>query len=45
MGVRHFCMGTDLNVLFDWLGEQGEGLRSAMAEGGRHDWKTTPVGG
>ncbi len=30
LGVRHFCMGTDLNILFDWLREQGATLRNTL---------------
>jgi 2-keto-3-deoxy-L-rhamnonate aldolase RhmA len=33
LGVRHFCMGTDLNILYDWLVEQGGGLRTAITAG------------
>jgi 4-hydroxy-2-oxoheptanedioate aldolase len=30
LGVRHFCMGTDLNILYDWLVEHGRSLRTAV---------------
>ena len=30
LGVRHFCMGTDLNILFDWFCEQGSALRDTL---------------
>jgi 4-hydroxy-2-oxoheptanedioate aldolase len=33
LGVRHFCMGSDLNILYDWLVEQGGALRTAIAAG------------
>jgi 4-hydroxy-2-oxoheptanedioate aldolase len=26
LGVKHFCMGNDVNVLFDWFREQGAGM-------------------
>lgn len=29
MGVRHFSVGTDINILFDWWSEQGSKLRQA----------------
>ena len=30
MGVRHFCIGTDIAILYSWWKEQGEGLRKAV---------------
>jgi 4-hydroxy-2-oxoheptanedioate aldolase len=30
LGVRHFCIGTDISILFQWLKENGEGLRKAI---------------
>lgn len=30
MGVRHFCIGTDINILFDWWKGQGDNLRKAV---------------
>jgi 4-hydroxy-2-oxoheptanedioate aldolase len=30
MGVRHFCIGTDIAVLFQWWKENGDGLRKAV---------------
>lgn len=30
MGVRHFCMNTDLFVLFNWFKTNGEDLRKAL---------------
>ena len=33
MGVRHFCMGSELNILYDWLVDQGGGLRTAITAG------------
>jgi len=32
MGVRHFCFGTDIMVLYQWLKENGEGLRKAISD-------------
>jgi 4-hydroxy-2-oxoheptanedioate aldolase len=31
LGVRHFCLGTDLTILFKWWQTHGEGLRQALA--------------
>ncbi len=33
MGVRHFCLGTDVRILYNWYREQGEQLRALT--GGR----------
>lgn len=33
MGVRHFCIGTDVSILYQWWKSNGEGLRKAL-EGG-----------
>lgn len=30
MGVRHFCIGTDVNILFNWWKGQGEDLKKAV---------------
>jgi 2-keto-3-deoxy-L-rhamnonate aldolase RhmA len=30
LGVRHFCIGTDIGVLFDWWKRNGEALRGAI---------------
>ncbi|MEE2658473.1 MAG: aldolase/citrate lyase family protein [Candidatus Latescibacterota bacterium] len=30
MGVRHFCIGTDVSILFNWFKENGEALRRAV---------------
>ena len=30
MGVRHFCIGTDINILHQWWKAQGEDLRKAL---------------
>jgi len=30
MGVRHFCIGTDLVVWFDWCRKNGEAMRKAL---------------
>ncbi len=32
MGVRHFCIGFDLAVLYQWSQLQGKGLREMLAE-------------
>ncbi len=31
MGVRHFCIGTEIMVLYQWMKENGEGMRRALA--------------
>jgi 4-hydroxy-2-oxoheptanedioate aldolase len=30
MGVRHFCIGTDINILFNWWRQHGDPLRKAL---------------
>lgn len=30
MGVRHFCIGTDINILHQWWKSQGDPLRKAL---------------
>jgi 4-hydroxy-2-oxoheptanedioate aldolase len=32
LGVRHFCIGTDLFILYQWFKENGEGLRKVVEE-------------
>ena len=32
MGVRHFCVGTDISILYQWWRQEGEGLRKALDE-------------
>jgi 4-hydroxy-2-oxoheptanedioate aldolase len=32
-GVRHFCMGWDVSVLFDWFKHEGGALRDALGAG------------
>jgi len=31
-GVRHFCIGTDLSILYDWWKERGARLRELLQE-------------
>ncbi len=31
MGVRHFCVGTDVNILFNWFKENGQQMRDILA--------------
>ena len=31
MGVRHFCIGTDINILYNWCRQQGDALRKALS--------------
>ena len=30
LGVRHFCIGTDVSILFNWWKEHGDNLRKAL---------------
>ncbi len=30
MGVRHFCVGTDMSILFNWFKENGQGMREVL---------------
>lgn len=30
MGVRHFCVGTDMSILFSWFKENGQGMREVL---------------
>jgi len=30
MGVKHFCMGCDVGILFDWFKGNGAKLRAMM---------------
>lgn len=30
LGVKHFCVGTDISILFDWWKKEGEALRKAV---------------
>ncbi|HZQ21628.1 MAG TPA: aldolase/citrate lyase family protein [Terriglobales bacterium] len=32
LGVQHFCLGSDVFILFDWLRRNGEQLRKALGE-------------
>ena len=31
-GVRHFCLGTDIMILYSWIKENGDNLRKASSE-------------
>jgi 2-keto-3-deoxy-L-rhamnonate aldolase RhmA len=33
MGVRHFCMGWDVGILFDWFKSQGAAIRAMVRPG------------
>ena len=33
MGVRHFCMGWDVGILFDWFKTQGAAIRAMVKAG------------
>lgn len=30
MGVRHFCIGWDIRIIFSWCKQQGAGMRELM---------------
>ena len=32
LGVRHFCIGTDIGILFDWWQRNGDQMRQVLAE-------------
>ena len=32
MGVRHFCVGWDWRIIYDWCKTNGEGLKNLLAE-------------
>jgi 4-hydroxy-2-oxoheptanedioate aldolase len=32
LGVRHFCLGSDINILYNWLAEEGGSLRKVMSQ-------------
>ena len=32
MGARHFCVGTDTSILYEWWQKEGEGMRRALDE-------------
>jgi 4-hydroxy-2-oxoheptanedioate aldolase len=32
LGVRHFCIGTDINILFGWFKDNGDGLRKLVED-------------
>ena len=32
LGVQHFCLGTDVSILYNWLRQNGEALRRAIEE-------------
>lgn len=30
MGVKHFCVGTDMNILFNWFRDSGKALNQML---------------
>ena len=30
MGVRHFCIGTDVSILYQWFRDNGQGMREVL---------------
>lgn len=32
LGVRHFCIGTDMRILFDWFKENGKGMKEILSK-------------
>lgn len=45
MGVRHFCMGTDVSTLFAWFREKGGRMREMLAEIGGSSGSDAQAGG
>lgn len=35
MGVKHFCIGWDVRILYNWWREQGGGMRELLAAAGK----------
>ncbi|HEY3111925.1 MAG TPA: 2,4-dihydroxyhept-2-ene-1,7-dioic acid aldolase, partial [Chloroflexota bacterium] len=33
MGVKHFCIGTDMSILWSWLKENGRAMRELLGAG------------
>ena len=31
-GVKHFCIGTDVSILFDWFKDNGGAMRELLGE-------------
>lgn len=42
LGVKHFCVGTDVTILFDWFKQNGQAMRTTL---GLSDTGSTPEGG
>jgi len=42
MGVKHFCIGTDVSILFEWFAHNGKAMRSVL---GREAGATAEVHG
>src|SRR5437016_3792364 len=34
MGVKHFCIGTDVSILFQWFVQSGQAMRSLLGQAG-----------
>ena len=32
IGVKHFCIGTDISILYSWWKENGDGLRKVVMD-------------
>ena len=32
IGVKHFCIGTDISILYSWWKEHGDGLRKIVMD-------------
>jgi 2-keto-3-deoxy-L-rhamnonate aldolase RhmA len=32
LGVRHFCMGTDVRILYNWYAETGGAMREVLGK-------------
>jgi 2-keto-3-deoxy-L-rhamnonate aldolase RhmA len=42
MGVKHFCIGTDVSILFEWFVQNGKGMRELLGRDSG-DASETPV--
>lgn len=45
MGVRHFCVGTDVVILHNWFSDQGKAMRDVLAGGQPDLARVTPASG
>lgn len=45
MGVKHFCIGWDVRILFDWWRDEGRKMRGLLGEGAKADGAAAPDSG